>query len=179
MAEQEGEIESLRGNTPIDHRIVEKHYGLGADEIKGGYMSTDRNESFVRWQGRSIEQLGFVNNLLIGLATGLLAFETQLAFDDKASLIAIEKCVAIASIISVFLSSAIGCFVAWNRLRSFHFTAKIARKREKNDRAGIEKLRDDVRDLDENTWKYLEYQTISFALGGLLLLAVTLIRYLR
>jgi hypothetical protein len=142
-------------------------------------MSTNRNESFVRWQGRSIEQLGFVNNLLIGLATGLLAFETQLAFDDKASLIAAEKYIAIASIILVFLSLAFGCFVSLNRLRSFHFTAKIARKREIGKREGIEKLRADVQDLDKDTWKFLKYQTISFALGGLLLLAVTLIRYLR
>ena len=142
-------------------------------------MSNDENTSFVRWQGRSIEQLGFVNNLLLGLATGLLAFETQLAFDDKVSLIAIEKYAATASIILVFLSLAIGCFVALNRLRSFHFTAKIARKRETDKREGIEKLRTDVQDLDKNTWKFLKCQTISFALGGLLLLTVTLIRYLR
>ena len=46
-------------------------------------MSNDEQQSFIRWQSMRIEQLSFVNNLLIGLATGMLAFQTQLAFDDK------------------------------------------------------------------------------------------------
>jgi hypothetical protein len=51
-------------------------------------VPSERNDSFVRWQGRTIEQLGFVNNLLIGLAAGILAFQMDkgLSFNpqDKA-----------------------------------------------------------------------------------------------
>ena len=100
-------------------------------------MPNSERESFIRWQGRLIEQLGFVNNLLLGLATGLLAFQTQLAFDNKALLTTAEKCVAVLSIIFVFLSVTFGCYVAYNRLRSFRFTAQIAQREKRENAKGL------------------------------------------
>jgi len=141
-------------------------------------MSNEGNGSFVRWQGRTIEQLGFVNNLLIGLATGMLAFQTKLAFDDKVSFTTVERWLAIPSIILVFFSLAFGCYVAWNRLRSFRATMQTARKRETGQRQSIEELRALSAALDKRTWKLLPVQTALFALGGLLLLVSSVLRYL-
>lgn len=142
-------------------------------------MSNEGNESFVRWQGRTIEQLGFVNNLLVGLATGMLAFQTKVAFDDKVSFTGVERWLAILSIILVFLSLAFGCYVAWNRLRSFRATMQTARQRETNQRQGIEELRTLSTALDKRTWWLLPLQTALFALGGLLLLVLSILRYLK
>jgi len=123
--------------------------------------------------------MGFVNNLLVGLATGLLAFHTNMAFDDKVSLSILETWLVIPSLISMFLSLAIGCYLAWNRLDSFRLTAQIARKREKDSLEGIDELRSVVKCLDCRTWMCIRWQAILFALGGLLLLAVAIAGYLR
>jgi len=140
-------------------------------------MSNNRRKSFVRWQGRAIEQLGFVNNLLIGLATGVLAFQTQLAFDDNVSFALTEKILLVLSIASVFFSLALGCYIAWNRLCSFRITTRIARKRETNQREGIEGMRALSKTLDKRTWTLLPWQTSLFAFGGLLLLVASIVRY--
>ena len=142
-------------------------------------MSNDEQQSFIRWQSIRIEQLSFVNNLLIGLATGMLAFQTQLAFDDKVSLTVIDKWLVILSIVLAFSSLAVGCYLAWNRLHSFRTTAQIARKRETGKRESIEELRALVKRLDGRTWQLLTVQIALFTLGGLPLLVVSVLRYLR
>jgi hypothetical protein len=66
-------------------------------------MSNDEKQSFIRWQGRTIEQLGFVNNLLIFLATGMLAFQVQLAV-RKVSFTLLDKCIIVLSTLLIFIS---------------------------------------------------------------------------
>ena len=150
------------------------------EKIEGRFlMSTGRRESFVRWQGRTIEQLGFVNNLLIGLATGVLAFQTQLAFNDTVSFTLAERGFLVSSITLVFLSLLFGCYIACNRLCSFRTTEQVARKRETNQREGIERLRYRYRTLDKRTWALLPFQTGLFAFGGGLLLVASVLRYLK
>jgi hypothetical protein len=141
-------------------------------------MPGNENESFVRWQGRSIRQMGFVNNLLTGLATGLLAFQTQIAFDDKVILSTSERRVAIFSLVLIFASLVVGCYLAWNRLRSFRATAQAARKRETGNREGIFEIRSRYRRLDRITWLCIRWQGILFALGSFLLLGLTIAGYL-
>ena len=136
-------------------------------------MSDDKRQSFVRWQGRSITQLGFVNNLLIGLSAGTLAFLTQIAFKDQTALICFDTCLMGLSTVSVFLSLAVGCVLAWNRLGSFRDTAQIARQRETDKRTNIDELRKSTRKRDKCTWWLLGIQTVFFAIGELLLMVVT------
>jgi hypothetical protein len=142
-------------------------------------MSNGEKGSFIRWQGKTNEQLGYVNNLFTGLATGLLAFQTNLAFNDKADLTMPERVLIIISLTSLGVSLAFGCHVALNRLEAFRSTAQIARKREKEEREGIEELRESTNARDKETWKYLEKQIITFAMGGALLLVASIFRYLR
>ena len=86
--------------------------------------------AFVRWQGNAMKQLGYLNNLLIALSAGLLAFQTNLAFDDKyGTKAAAERTLIVTSAAFAFLSAAVGIFVAWNRLGSNRITARIARIR--------------------------------------------------
>lgn len=44
---------------------------------------TNNDRAFVRWQGIARDQLGRTANLLIGLATGLLAYESTLLLDGR------------------------------------------------------------------------------------------------
>jgi len=142
-------------------------------------MTDNENESFVRWQGRSIQQMGFANNLLVGLATGLLAFQIQIAFNDEITLSTLERCLAILSLIFIFASLIVGCYLAWNRLQSFRTTAQVARKRETENHEGISELRNKYKRLDQITWKCIRCQGVLFALGSFLLLVLAIAGYLK
>lgn len=139
-------------------------------------MSNEKKESFVRWQGRTIKQLSYVNNLMIGIATGLLAFQTNLVFNYRVTLLSSDKWLLLISILMVLFSLFFGCCAALNRLSSFQKTSQIARKREDGGkkRAGIEEMRVLVKKLDNRTWQLLQVQVVLFALGGLFLLFVSL-----
>lgn len=82
---------------------------------------------FIRWQEITRTQLGNVNNLLTGLAAGVTAFELQTIFRENLRLTVIEKWVFLGSLIFLFLSMAIGCGIAWNRLVDFRKTSLIDR----------------------------------------------------
>lgn len=140
-------------------------------------MSDEENKSFIRWQGRTIEQLGFVNNLLIGLATGLFAFSVQLAF-DTATLTTAAKIGMIVSIVLAFGSIVLGCLTAWNRLSSFRTTARVARDRQREGDNDVEQLRESSSKRDEKTWCLLLWQAITFALSALLLAIIAIARYI-
>ena len=141
-------------------------------------MSNDEKQSFIRWQGRTIEQLGFVNNLLIFLTTGMLAFQVQLAVKEVSFTI-LDKCIIVLSTLLIFLSLVLGCYLAWNRLLSFRITAQVARKRETGKREGIDNLRDKVKTIDKRTWWLLPTQTVSFGLGALLLVIFAIIHFIE
>lgn len=134
---------------------------------------TNEKKSFVRWQDRTIKQLSFVNNLIIGLATGVLAFQTNLVFNFKATLGESDKWLLLISLLIVLFSLFFGFYTAYNRLRSFHLTSQIARKRENKKREGIKEMRDLVKKLDMGTWQLIQVQIVLFALGVLLLLLVS------
>ncbi len=141
-------------------------------------MGELKNESFVRWQGRTVDQLSFVNNLFVGLSTGMLIFLIQFAFSHNGRFVNIEKWLNVCSIVLIFFSLFTGGLLAINRLYSFRLTSEIARNRESNGREGIEEKRSLAKKRDRRTWILLWTQIISFILGGLLLLIISVMRYL-
>lgn len=140
-------------------------------------MPNTEKQSFIRWQGRSIEQLGFVNYLLIFIATGILAFQVQLAVGDESFTI-LNRSIIILSMLLICLSLMLGCLLARNRLCAFWKTAQVARKRETGKREGIENLRDKARTLDNRTWWLLRVQTISFVLGAAFLVIFVIVHFI-
>jgi len=78
-------------------------------------------ERFIRWHEIRLKQLGYVNNLLIALASGSLLWQAQ-------SILVItitfqSRPLYLISAVLFFFSIVIGCWVAWNRLGDFTLTA--------------------------------------------------------
>ncbi len=122
-------------------------------------------ERFARWQSREIDQLGFVNNLFIVLATGVLGFQTDLIFKYNQTL-ECNKLFLFLSILLTLFSLGIGCFVAINRLKDFRMTQKIIRSEWKNkDVKNRIEMRAQVKEFGEKTWLFLYYQIISLFLS--------------
>src|SRR3954466_11671859 len=110
-------------------------------------MSRDYHGAFVRWQGRAIDQLSFVNNLFIGLSSGLLALQMRYT-PTATSTATAPPTVTIVGLLSLlsgacfFLSLGVGCWLALNRLDSFRKTAALARQRDLRHRDPNEEVPD-------------------------------------
>lgn len=133
------------------------------------------DSSFIRWQGRTIEQLGAVNNTFSALALAILGLMGSWIESDPPrygwSLIAAEFTLCFAGI-----SAVIGAALAWNRLLAFRLTARVARRREKGHGKGLNELRKRVRVHDSVTWWLLACQIAFFALSLMALVAAMGIR---
>lgn len=131
----------------------------GAAELK----KAKAKERFVRWQGVTREQFSAVSNLVLGLATGLLALLAKTPSDLKTT----DGCLLALSVTSMTLlaaSVAVAISCAYNRLRDFRKTAQIARKRSKGESVPSgDRLETKV--LGEISWCLFRWQLGLFAFG--------------
>lgn len=149
----------------------------------------DSDRAFVRWQSIRQNQLSYVNDILILLATGMFGFQIQFGFNSVVQ-ISTFKLLFIISMGVFFVSIIVGVYVAWNRLISFRKTTEITRNREKingeterqysqEDKTNLEstnkKLRVETDRLDERTWFFLPLQALLFIFGGILLFVFTML----
>lgn len=129
-------------------------------------MFATKNESFIRWQNITIQQLGSVSNLILVLSTGLLAFQTPLLLQNK-----LNHCfsftLSISSLFILLLSVIIAVFCALNRLKDFRLTAQIARKRETNEDENLDEMRNQSTSLGACTWVLFNIQIWSFTAGAI------------
>jgi len=121
-------------------------------------------ERFAKWQSITREQLGATSNLILGLATGLLAFTTVLLLEKQL----VASCAfvfGVAASILLALSVALALWCATNRLTDFRLTAKIANPRTSGS-PQLEEFREESKRLGERTWDIFRGQIWSFALGA-------------
>lgn len=127
------------------------------------------SESFIRWQGRTIEQMGFTINVLLILSTGAMGFIISI-------LLHLDKCRSPVEFIILFngaflfaFSILFGCICSINRLSSFRITAQIARSREKHKDVLIRRSnRKVVKKKDRSTWCLFKCQYWFFFSGAVI-----------
>jgi len=127
-------------------------------------METDAQASFVRWQSVTRDYFSSTSNLVLGLATGLLAFLVS----GFASSQPIAKCLLIVGTISLVLlasSVALAVWCAINRLRDFRATARIARLRSKSEPVPPGS-REETRILGQLSWRLFWWQLVLFGFGA-------------
>src|SRR5688572_19587681 len=93
---------------------------------------TDASDSFIRWQKATREHFTFTSNVVLGLATGLLAFFSERFFEGPGHA-GYALLVGGLAIFSLGLSVALAIWCSIYRLRDFRATAQIARHRMKNE----------------------------------------------
>lgn len=127
-------------------------------------MTDDASDSFIRWQKVTREHLGGLINLVLGLATGLLAFESTLLLEKKFTAPgAFDFGLSAVVLLSASIGFALWCAV--NRLSDFRLTTQIALGREKG-ATDLEEKRKESRLLGKTTWRLLKAQLWLFGLGA-------------
>lgn len=130
-------------------------------EIKGRVRELHPGSRFVRWQEIRIKQFGFVNNVVLLLASGVLGFVVR---SENTS--ALEK----VGILALLLSILFGLFSAWTRLWDFRLTAQLSRAKATGDcehscSCIYCKVRHKVDELGERSWMLLGAQLFTFGAG--------------
>lgn len=138
----------------------------------------ERNKAgFIRWQDKTIAQMGFLNNLLIGITTGELYLGLNMIIDKKARLSGINQVLLSISILATILSLVVGCCLAYNRLHSFRITMHLARDRGNVEEPITEKLRRSDKTSDKITWILIRLQ-MGFFLTGTILTGILIFNWL-
>lgn len=137
----------------------------------------DKKSTYDKWESHRIAQLSFINNLVIGLSVALIGYLFNFIAPSNIIFNCFQKLLFwIGSSLSLF-SIGIGIFVAINRLRDFRLTAKIARKREKNNQETIQTDRNEAKIIGKKTWKGFIWQIVSFGISFLCISIILLIEY--
>lgn len=133
------------------------------------------NKSYLKWQDIRIKQLGYANNLIIALAVAVLGFAINFIQTEDLILSSFQKKLFWVASSLIIISIGLGIFVILNRLEDFKLTAQIARKREKNERDGIEDDRLKSERMGKKTWNSFIWQIVTFLVSFLCLLILVLI----
>lgn len=135
-------------------------------------MSNKNLDSFIRWQSVTREHFTFTSNVVLGLATGLLAFISERLLTGVPLQCHILLLAGMAAL-SLVLSIGIALWCSINRLKDFRATAQIARHRYRNEVVPQED-RLETKVLGERSWQLFKLQLILFGLGTLIS-AITLL----
>lgn len=128
--------------------------------------NNEPKSSFVRWQSTTIKQLTYSVNLILGLAVGVLGFQSTLLLKDKINPIAWQKYAFSISMFLLVLSVALGIWCGITRLRDFRATAKAAQMRgDGKSKDDIQPNRDLYKKLGEKTWVLFWWQVGTFGVG--------------
>lgn len=149
-------------------------------------MPKQHKESFVRWQGISIQQLGYSINLILTFATAALGFAFSLLKDPCFQTFSCSKLLFTPSLFLIGVSIVLGLLCTVNRLCDFRKTTRIARCREQWCRDGkseteidslLEERRKETKRLGKCTWNLFYTQVVTFGLGMLMLVVSLMIVY--
>jgi len=123
------------------------------------------SERYIRWQGYTIAQLTFALNLFLGLSLASLAFAFSLVRDKDFLLVGCSKILFQISLISLCLSTLVGCFAVVSRLLDFRFTAKKIRSDESSDVESSSIHKYSYKILGSLTWRLFWLQVLTLAIG--------------
>jgi hypothetical protein len=133
--------------------------------VHSANMTPEDRGAFVRWQGISIQHLGQTINLLITLATGLVAYGINLVVNEHGPS---NPCARISfrfAIVLLLLSVLSGICATLFRVEDFRRTAQIARTRADHPEDANE-LRSLTDLLGKGTRLWFWVQACSFLTGA-------------
>ena len=127
-------------------------------------QKSDDRESFVRWQAVTRNQFSTVSNLVLGLATGLLAFLVS-GLTSLQPMCTCLRIVSTASAALLALSVVLAVWCAINRLYDFRATARIARLRSLGKPVDPE-TKEETRIMGKLSWRLFLWQLVLFGFGA-------------
>jgi hypothetical protein len=127
-------------------------------------------ERFIRWQNRTIEQMGYAVNLILGLAVATLGFSHNLlSSSPEFTPIDFAKFCFTSSLFSTVTLIILGIWCVITRLEDFRITKDVARAEERASPTGQNGPRSKMNNLGKRTWILFRWQWRTFGLAVSLL----------
>jgi hypothetical protein len=142
---------------------------------------------FVRWRTLSMDQLGKVINLLLGLSVATIGYQINFLVDGKYDspeqkidlIVWLIRFAFVTSLILLFVSVLLGIICNYIRLLDFRYTALLIKKRMDNESSeAIWNFKETVNKYGERTWTIFAWQTATFWISFLLLAVFYFWRYI-
>lgn len=130
--------------------------------------ATDKNkERYPRWQGRSLDQMGYTLNLILIIITATIGFIISLLLSTKFTSNIFSF--LMLGLITLIICSTVTISTILIRLLNFRKTAQMVREKEKDnkDQSKIDKLKVETDNLGDYTWKSLYVAIVLFVIGYL------------
>lgn len=135
-------------------------------------------DRFAKWRLLSIDELGKVVNLLIGLSVATLGYQINFLVDESYSYRG-QKFLFILALVLIFGAIVLGLITSFNRLLDFRWTSlllKMKMNEESDDE--IKNFKSRIDKAGERTWYLFSFQIATFGLGILILTAFFFHRYI-
>jgi len=161
-----------RIDSAVDFRV-----GNILSEADDRRMKIDPKESFVRWQSATRKHFTVTSSVVLGLATGLLAFVSEHFLLDAPPPNWYVLLTGLIAVLSLGTSIGLALWCSINRLRDFRATAQIARKRAEGEAVLVADRRETTA-LGEFSWQLYTWQLILFGIGAVASVAALLGRAL-
>jgi hypothetical protein len=126
-------------------------------------MDIDPKESFMRWQGVTRKHFTFTSNVILSLATGLLAFFSE-RFLHPPRPHCLLLLTGIIALLSLGGSIGLALWCSVNRLRDFRATARVARQRATGNQIQAAD-RFETKALGKLSWRLFWWQVVLFGVG--------------
>jgi hypothetical protein len=135
-------------------------------------------ESFKRWQQKSIEQKQTASALILAFSGSAIAFSLNLISGKILFIGVMQSTLFHIQAVSFVVSIVAGTTFSLNRVRDFELTAQVARIREKEPRSPkLSDMRSTMRRLGRITRRLYTTQIISFIVGAVTFLILMAVWY--
>lgn len=136
------------------------------------------NESFIRWQGITISQLGFTTNLIFTIALTEMGLIINAIPKSEFELNSVEKWLFSIGFFLLLASFICGIVINLTRLYDYRLTAQIAKKRDDaSETQSVSPMRVKTKRLGKWTWGIFWGQILSFAVGNISIVITYLSMY--
>ncbi|MGP8225416.1 MAG: hypothetical protein ACLQGT_04605 [Terracidiphilus sp.] len=152
----------------MDDKTNEKSGTGGRDIASNSLDKKDNRDRMVRWQKITIDQLGYVINLIITLSVALLGYFFSLLRDTTFVPGHSARCALLFSFLAIALSVFCGLLCTLIRLLDFRGTAMRTKSRVDAP------SKSDLERMGNVTWRLFYIQLSAFTLS-VVLLAITLL----
>jgi hypothetical protein len=142
-------------------------------------MTNDKDsnrESYLRWQGLAITQLGYTINLLLTLGSAALAFEAKILVESGQHLADGAFCFFHLALPCFALSIVTALAANVTRAMDFRNTRCAARERMK-DGKDHDEFHEKAESFGQWTWRFFYLQILTFAVGAVSFTLSILLRY--
>jgi hypothetical protein len=139
---------------------------------------TRLKDRFAKWRLISIDELGKVVNLLLGISFATLGYQINFLVDEE-YIYKGQEWLFTSSVVLILASIALGLITTFNRLLDFRWTSLLLKMRmDEESKENVKSFKERIDKVGERSWILFSWQITTFSFGILVLTSFFFYRYI-